>query len=90
MYTINSEVYKHEVRILVCRHEGWWTYEFCFQKHVRQFHTETVQSSSKDNTASKKSTVVKSEFILGRFPFEGQPKQGGKAADAGQPAIPVK
>ena len=33
------------------RVEGWWTYEFCFQKHLKQFHQE-----NNVNTA---------EFLLG-------------------------
>ena len=33
--------------------KGWWTFELCVRKHVRQFHQE------KD--------VVVSEYVLGRF-----------------------
>jgi len=36
------------------RHEGWWTYEFCFKKHVRQYHVE----------ANAKVTV---DYSLGSF-----------------------
>ncbi|CAL9073882.1 protein OS-9 homolog [Musa acuminata AAA Group] len=35
------------------RHEGWWTYEFCFRKHVKQLHVEDEK--------------VVQEFILGMF-----------------------
>lgn len=35
------------------RHEGWWSYEFCHQKHVRQLHLE-------DDKATQ-------EFVLGVF-----------------------
>ena len=35
------------------RLEDWWTYELCYEKHVRQFHKE------KD--------VLTSEFLLGLY-----------------------
>ncbi|WOL17305.1 hypothetical protein Cni_G26096 [Canna indica] len=35
------------------RHEGWWTYEFCFQKHVKQLHIEDERAVQ--------------EFVLGVF-----------------------
>ena len=38
------------------RLEDWWTYELCYQKHVRQFHRE------KD--------VLTSEYLLGLYEAE--------------------
>jgi len=38
----------------VYRLEGWWTYEVCFGKHVRQYHVEKEKQSM--------------EFFLGRAP----------------------
>lgn len=40
------------------RLEDWWTYELCYEKHVRQFHRE------KD--------VLSSEYLLGVY--EGEPQ----------------
>ena len=34
--------------------DGWWTYEFCHESHVRQFHADA-------------SGVVMQEFVLGRY-----------------------
>ena len=46
------------------RLEGWWTYEFCFMKGLRQFHQEKVKA-----TATKpESTTVTQEYILGAWP----------------------
>lgn len=38
------------------RQEGWWSYEFCYHKKIRQFHVEDDQ--------------VVQEFILGRYDSE--------------------
>ncbi|XP_010250304.1 PREDICTED: protein OS-9 homolog isoform X2 [Nelumbo nucifera] len=38
------------------RQEGWWSYEFCYQKHLRQFHLEEDK--------------VVQEFILGLYDAE--------------------
>eukprot|EP00218_Dolichomastix_sp_CCMP3274_P013920 CAMPEP_0170149818 /NCGR_PEP_ID=MMETSP0033_2-20121228/44262_1 /TAXON_ID=195969 /ORGANISM="Dolichomastix tenuilepis, Strain CCMP3274" /LENGTH=239 /DNA_ID=CAMNT_0010386803 /DNA_START=8 /DNA_END=724 /DNA_ORIENTATION=- len=38
------------------RVEGWWTYELCYKKHVRQFHQEQDK--------------VVSEYVLGQFSAE--------------------
>jgi len=39
------------------RNEGWWTYEYCHEKHMRQYHKDA------DGTMT--------EFILGKFDVEG-------------------
>ena len=35
------------------RFEGWWTYEFCFKKHVRQYHVESNSKVSVDYSLGK-------------------------------------
>ena len=35
------------------RFEGWWTYEFCFKKHVRQYHVESNAKISVDYSLGK-------------------------------------
>lgn len=30
--------------------DGWWTYEFCYRKHVRQFHKEGDKVSAPDRS----------------------------------------
>ncbi|EDQ87777.1 uncharacterized protein MONBRDRAFT_26903 [Monosiga brevicollis MX1] len=47
----------------VYRLEPYWTYEFCFGKHVRQYHEETYTSGQK-----KKLKVT--EYFLGRAPTQ--------------------
>lgn len=42
------------------RHEGWWSFEFCYRKHARQFHVQVDESNNR-----KKSKVVQ-EFSLGK------------------------
>jgi len=46
------------------RVEGWWTYEFCYQKHFKQFHQE-----NNVNTA---------EFMLGLYASENGQGDGSK------------
>eukprot|EP00735_Rhodelphis_limneticus_P013991 TRINITY_DN7965_c0_g1::TRINITY_DN7965_c0_g1_i1::g.15549::m.15549 TRINITY_DN7965_c0_g1::TRINITY_DN7965_c0_g1_i1::g.15549 ORF type:complete len:298 (+),score=40.37,sp/Q67WM9/OS9_ORYSJ/33.49/1e-29,PRKCSH/PF07915.8/4.6e-17,PRKCSH/PF07915.8/5.7e+03,PRKCSH_1/PF13015.1/3.1e-06 TRINITY_DN7965_c0_g1_i1:40-894(+) len=41
--------------------EGWWTYEFCYKKHLRQFHQE--------------SDTVMMEFSLGHYDKKSDQKQ---------------
>jgi len=45
------------------RNEGWWTYEFCHGKHVRQFHSQTIV----DSTTSKHRTVIETQHNLGYY-----------------------
>ncbi|XP_043718805.1 protein OS-9 homolog isoform X2 [Telopea speciosissima] len=47
------EVLKGECLV---RHEGWWSYEFCYQKKLRQFHLEDEKAVQ--------------EFILGVYDAE--------------------
>ena len=55
------------------RLEGWWTYEFCYQKSVRQFHQEKVAA-----TANKpESTKVTQDYTLGAFSLD---KRAGTAS----------
>ncbi len=28
--------------------EGWWTYEFCYGKHMKQFHLDKAGNIPKD------------------------------------------
>lgn len=48
------------------RLEDWWTYELCYQKHVRQFHRE------KD--------VLTSEYLLGLYEAESAETDTVKAS----------
>jgi hypothetical protein len=31
--------------VCVTRHEGYWSYEFCYKKGLRQFHTVAMRDS---------------------------------------------
>uniref|UniRef100_A0A7S2DT72 MRH domain-containing protein n=1 Tax=Octactis speculum TaxID=3111310 RepID=A0A7S2DT72_9STRA len=43
------------------RHEGWWSYEFCYKRHFRQFHLVTVIDAK-----GKTSSVIQDEYSLGK------------------------
>ncbi|XP_008443923.1 protein OS-9 homolog isoform X1 [Cucumis melo] len=49
------------------RQEGWWTYEFCYQKTLRQFHLEDEK--------------VVQEFILGVYDAEATAKLNENLSD---------
>lgn len=54
------EPLKKSKKVLVHR-AGWWTYEFAYQKHVKQYHV-----LSKDEQKARPG-FTKDEFLLGRF-----------------------
>jgi len=47
------------------RHEGWWSYELCYQKQIRQFHVVTGTDSK-----GKATSHVEGEFVLGKATLE--------------------
>ena len=52
--------------------EGWWTYELCHMKRVRQFHVVTSEDVGDMLRAGRKQNLpkvgsVSSDFLLGRF-----------------------
>jgi hypothetical protein len=48
--------------------EGWWTYEVCMGKHIRQYHAE--RQSDPDGEEGAYINVEVSEFVLGKFDSE--------------------
>jgi len=44
------------------RMEGWWTYEYCFMKSVRQFHQEKTKKNDKEE-----STAITQDYSLGTY-----------------------
>lgn len=44
------------------KHEGWWTYEFCYRSQIRQLHLHTSTSKK-----GKRETKIQSQFIMGVF-----------------------
>ena len=49
-------------KVCMQKHDGWWTYEFCYRHHVRQLHLHTST-----NGKGKRETKIQSEFMLGKF-----------------------
>ena len=49
--------------------QGWWSYEFCYEEHLRQFHLETVPAATGNNEVreGEAQTITTVEFMLGRF-----------------------
>merc|ERR1712194_112590 len=44
---------------------GWWTYEFCYAKHIRQYHGDIIVDASTGTV--KEQIQSDSEHLLGRF-----------------------
>lgn len=44
------------------KHEGWWTYEFCYRGQIRQLHLHTSTDKK-----GKRETKIQSQFVLGVF-----------------------
>jgi hypothetical protein len=61
------------------KHEGWWSYEFCMGKHVRQYHADHVQQAD-----GRKKTVVQAEYFLGMAGGPSSKKEQKKSG--GDPA----
>lgn len=60
--------------------EGWWTYEVCHMKRIRQYHAitaadqaELLKQPGKRNKPVPKVGAVSSEYLLGRF-LPNQPR----------------
>jgi hypothetical protein len=59
LFTVRSLLQPlEEAHTCVTRNEGWWTYEFCFGRSLRQYH--------RDGDGR-----IKAEFSLGKFDAEG-------------------
>jgi len=41
---------------------GWWTYEFCYSKHIRQYHADSLANGK---------TQISTEHLLGMFKNSG-------------------
>ena len=60
------------------KHDGWWTYDFCYRQHIRQVHLQTVA-----NKNGKQETKVVSEYLLGKF----NGKKSLKSSDVDSPEL---
>jgi hemimethylated DNA binding protein len=47
------------------RLEGWWTYEFCFMKSLRQFHQEKGKGAKASGNAEE--ATITQEYTLGAY-----------------------
>ena len=62
------------------RREGWWTYEYCWRRHVRQYHekeVEVVDPKTKKVVGKRGVPVKDADFYLG---FQQQPASHAAAA----------
>ena len=66
------------------RLEGWWTYEFCFQKSIRQFHQEKVRPTA----AKAETTTITQEYTLGAWTSSPQMQATGSVARGAGVATP--
>ena len=47
---------------------AWWTYEFCFEQHIRQFHVENFKGKD-----GKRIQSISDDFLLGKYdPHQAQ------------------
>ena len=60
------------------RVEGWWTYEFCYKKRVRQYHQEGAGPGPADPGPG----AAESEFSLGAFDAEATGLKAARDAAA--------
>ena len=76
--SLEKKLEQHHDNSCFHRVEGWWTYELCYRKHVRQYHTEGAGASA----------TVSGEFSLGRFDNEATRannfRKSGDASDASE------
>lgn len=68
------------------RLEGWWTYELCFMKSMRQFHQEKVQGAAGASTAADQTRITQ-DYQLGLYwlPEKQHATDATLSADAGAP-----
>ena len=64
------------------RLEGWWTYEFCLLKAVRQFHQEKVKTASRADA-----TTITQDYTLGEYWVPPKKAAAAAAAAAAKAAI---
>ena len=63
------------------RLEGWWTYEFCYMKGIRQFHQEKVKGAA-NAKAGQEATQVTQDYTLGSWPADAAESAKPSALDA--------
>jgi hypothetical protein len=55
-------------------HMEWWSYEFCFEQKMRQFHTSTNKVGKQENGLPSAQSVT-DDFLLGKFDALATPEQ---------------
>mmetsp|Transcript_43476 Transcript_43476/g.90698 ORF Transcript_43476/g.90698 Transcript_43476/m.90698 type:complete len:460 (-) Transcript_43476:346-1725(-) len=67
------------------RMEGWWTYEYCFMKSIRQFH----QEKSKAGAGKGEAAAVTQDYRLGTYWMPDESLEEATDGDAGSPSDDV-